>query len=146
MQCKALKHRLSNERILGQEVSIELLEVALKLRQYKKGMHKYTVSTQSHESQQDQTKVSKSYLISWHHLKCYISRFVVTEDYLAHLEDTRELRKQRPTHLQRTGSYNNLRNSEELVEVATITVRIAIEMLSSYNSPATLGIVKRLLY
>lgn len=74
---------------------------------------------------------SQEYLVSWHHLNCYISRLNISDVFLDQLIQGDEALKSHPC-VKRSRIFH-LKDVEDRLEFAMVVAQLAVERLTMFN-------------
>ena len=77
--------------------------------------------------------LGQKFLLSWHHLTCYISSLEVSDEYIEALTDSDTLPDIHPQPVVRRSAPLSLKKEDERVTIANILVQMAIEELKQYK-------------
>lgn len=85
----------------------------------------------------------QAFLISWHHLECYISRLDVSKEYLDKLNNNTTRLQEGPHPLVKRSRSFDLTKSDHRVQFAMLAAHLLIHQMTIYKRHK--GLVKRLL-
>ena len=80
----------------------------------------------------------QKYLLSWHHLTCYVSRLDVSDEYIEQMTSSKHLIRVSPKPVVRRSIFTTLLDNEGRVLIAQILVQMVIEELRQYRRHAKL--------
>lgn len=143
-QCKRKVHNMNFDNVLGQQVS-ELLGEAIRQDNWAKPCETYTVRAKAHAALIEMLTLTQTYLLTWHHMECYLSRLEVSQKYIHNLGQDKSKNLQKGPHplVERSRKFY-MKDHKDRRDWMLLAAHVQVEQLSKYERHYSSQLVQRL--